>query len=175
VSDESFKEFVIGRGPELTRFATLLCHDRGEAEDLVQDTLASAYASWRRIESTASPEAYVRKMLVNRHVSWWRRHRGRVEPRAVLPETAIADPTDAAALGDAVRRALTILPPRQRAAVILRYYADYPDADIAEALGCAEATVRSQISRALATLRRLEDLGASTGALALELPERTRT
>jgi RNA polymerase sigma-70 factor (sigma-E family) len=169
MTDDSFREFVVGRGPELTRFATLLCHDRGEAEDLVQDTLASAYANWRRIEGTTSPEAYVRKMMVNRHVSWWRRHRGRVEPRAELPEAATPDHTEAAALGDAVRRALTSLPPRQRAAVILRYYADYADADIAEALGCAEATVRSQISRALAALRD------STGALSLELPERTRT
>lgn len=169
MSDETFREFVIGRGPELTRFATLLCRNHQEAEDLVQDTLASAYASWRRIETTDSPEAYVRRMLVNRHVSWWRRHRGRVESRAELPETASPDHTDASALRDAVRRALGTLPPRQRAAVILRYYADYPDVEIAEALGCAEATVRSQISRALASLRE------ATGALHLELSERTPT
>lgn len=154
--DDSFREFVVGRGPELTRFATLLCRDRQEAEDLVQDTLASAYVSWRRIEGTESPESYVRRMLVNRHISWWRRHRGRVEPRAVLPEVATPDHTEAAAVGDALRRAVHNLPPRQRAAVILRYYADYSDAEVAEALGCAEATVRSQISRALAALRQLE-------------------
>ena len=94
MSDEAFQEFVLARGPELTRFATLLCRNRTEAEDLVQDTLASAYASWRRIEATASPEAYVRRMLVNRHVSWWRRHRGRVEPRAVLAEFGTVIPED---------------------------------------------------------------------------------
>jgi RNA polymerase sigma-70 factor (sigma-E family) len=153
MTDESFREFVVARGPDLTRMAALLCRDRGEAEDLVQDTLASAYASWRRIEATASPEAYVRRMLVNRHVSWWRRHRGRVEPRAVVPDVAVVDPTDAAATTDAVRRMLRELPARQRAAVVLRYYADYSDAQIADTLGCSEVTVRSQISRALASLR----------------------
>jgi RNA polymerase sigma-70 factor (sigma-E family) len=153
MSDDSFRDFVVARGPDLTRMAALLCQDRAEAEDLVQDTLASAYASWRRIEAATSPEAYVRRMLVNRHVSWWRRHRGRVEPRADVPDTVTPDPTDAAATTDAVRRMLRELPPKQRAAVVLRYYADYPDAQIAETLGCTEPTVRSQISRALATLR----------------------
>jgi RNA polymerase sigma-70 factor (sigma-E family) len=153
MTDESFREFVIARGPDLTRMAALLCRNRAEAEDLVQDTLASAYAGWRRIEATQSPEAYVRRMLVNRHVSWWRRHRGRVEPRAVVPDAATPDPTDAAATTDAVRRMLRSLPPRQRAAIVLRYYADYSDAQIADTLGCSEPTVRSQISRALASLR----------------------
>jgi RNA polymerase sigma-70 factor (sigma-E family) len=165
MSDESFREFVVARGPDLTRMAALLCRDRTEAQDLVQDTLASAYANWRRIESTASPEAYVRRMLVNRHVSWWRRHRGRVETRADVPDAATADPTEAAVNADAVRRMLRELPPRQRAAVVLRYYADYSDSQIAETLGCTEPTVRSQISRALAALRQPVS----------DRPERTRT
>ncbi|MGN6473599.1 MAG: SigE family RNA polymerase sigma factor [Mycobacteriales bacterium] len=168
MSDDSFREFVVARGPDLTRMATLLCRDRSEAEDLVQDTLASAYASWRRIEATASPDAYVRRMLVNRHVSWWRRHRGRVEPRADVPDVSAPDPTEATATTDAVRRMLRELPPRQRAAVVLRYYADYSDAQIAETLACSEATVRSQISRALATLRepaRTPELGLTERTL----------
>ncbi|HWA66202.1 MAG TPA: SigE family RNA polymerase sigma factor [Mycobacteriales bacterium] len=153
MGEDSFREFVVGRGPELTRFATLLCRDRHEAEDLLQDTLASAYASWRRIERVDSPEAYVRRMLVNRHVSRWRRHRGRTEPRAAVPDTTTPDHAEANATADAVRRMLRDLPPRQRAAVVLRYYADYTDAQIAETLGCSEPTVRSQISRALTHLR----------------------
>ena len=169
MSDDSFREFVIARGPDLTRVATLLCRDRGEAEDLVQDTLASAYASWRRIEAAASPEAYVRRMLVNRHVSWWRRHRGRVEPRAAVPDSPTPDSTEAAATTDAVRRMLRDLPPRQRAAVVLRFYADYSDSQIAETLGCSEGTVRSQISRALASLR------APASAAESGLIERTRS
>lgn len=170
MSEDSFREFVIARGPGLTRLAALLCHDRAEAEDLVQDTLASAYASWRRIEATTAPEAYVRRMMVNRHVSWWRRHRGRVEPRAAVPDTVQpGDPTDASATADAVRRMLRELPPKQRAAVVLRYYADYSDSQIAEALGCSEPTVRSQISRALAALR------GPAGRPELGFTERTRT
>lgn len=164
MSDDSFREFVIARGPDLTRMAALLCGNRAEAEDLVQDTLASAYASWRRIESTASPDAYVRRMLVNRHVSWWRRHRGRIEPRATVPDVIGPDPTDAAGTTDAVRRMLRELPSRQRAAVVLRYYADYSDAQIAETLGCSEPTVRSQISRALASLREPARLAEGTEA-----------
>lgn len=160
MSDNSFHEFVVGRGPELTRFATLLCRDPHEAEDLLQDTLAAAYAKWHRIEGLEAPEAYVRRMLVNRHVSRWRKHRGRVEPRATMPDIAVCDEADASANTDAVRRMLRELPPKQRAAVVLRYYADYTDAQIAETLGCSEPTVRSQISRALAHLRA---------------PERTRT
>jgi RNA polymerase sigma-70 factor (sigma-E family) len=153
MSDDSFREFVVGRGPELTRFATLLCRDRHEAEDLLQDTLAAAYAGWRRIEGVESPEAYVRRMLVNRHVSRWRRHRGRTEPRAAVPDVAGPDSSEATATADAVRRMLRERPAKQRAAVVLRYYADYTDAQIAETLGCSEPTVRSQISRALAHLR----------------------
>jgi RNA polymerase sigma-70 factor (sigma-E family) len=157
MSNQSFSDFVVARGQELTRFAHVLSHDRAEAEDLVQDTLASAYMSWRRIERTTSPEAYVRRMMVNRHISIWRRHRNRVEPRHELPEQPAPDRMAAADLADALLTIVRDLPPKQRAAIVLRFYADYPDSDIAEALGCSEATVRSQISRALNSLRALAD------------------
>jgi RNA polymerase sigma-70 factor (sigma-E family) len=149
----SFEEFVTARGHELTKFAHLLAHDRSDAEDLVQDTLATAFANWKRVEQAGSPEAYVRRVMVNRHISIWRRHRGRVEPRRELPETPTPDTTGGTDLTHALRGIVRDLPPKQRAAVVLRYYADYPDSEIAEALGCSEATVRSQISRALSTLR----------------------
>ncbi len=157
MTEQSFSDFVVARGHELTRFAHLLSPNRAEAEDLVQDTLASAYASWRRIERAHSPEAYVRRMMVNRHISLWRRHRNRVEPRHLLPEVPTADTTGRADVSDALLRLVRDLPPKQRAAVVLRYYADYPDRDIAEALGCSQATVRSQISRALTSLRDLAE------------------
>jgi RNA polymerase sigma-70 factor (sigma-E family) len=149
----SFDDFVVARGQSLTKLAHLLSHDRGEAEDLVQETLASAYARWHKIERADYPEAYVRRMMVNRHISLWRRHRGRVEPRHVLPERTVPDPSATSDLSHALRDIVRTLPAKQRAAVVLRYYADYADADIAEALGCSPATVRSQISRALTTLR----------------------
>jgi RNA polymerase sigma-70 factor (sigma-E family) len=149
----SFDDFVVARGHELTKFAHLLSHDRADAEDLVQDTLASAFASWKRIERTESPEAYVRRMMVNRNITLWRRHRNRTEPRQDLPEAPSPDTTSSTDLAQALRGIVRALPPKQRAAVVLRYYADYPDAEIADALGCSQATVRSQISRALMTLR----------------------
>jgi RNA polymerase sigma-70 factor (sigma-E family) len=149
----SFDDFVVARGHSLTKLAHLLSHDRGEAEDLVQDTLASAYARWHKVERAEYPEAYVRRMMVNRHISLWRRHRGRVQLRHVLPERSLPDPSATSDLSLALRDIVRTLPAKQRAAVVLRYYADYADADIADALGCSEATVRSQISRALTTLR----------------------
>jgi RNA polymerase sigma-70 factor (sigma-E family) len=157
MSTQSFNDFVVARGHELTKFANLLARNRAEAEDLLQDTLAAAYASWRRIERAGAPDAYVRRMMVNRHISIWRRHRNRIEPRQQLPEPSVPDATAAADVADAVLRIVRDLPPRQRAAIVLRYYADYPDSEIAEALGCSEATVRSQISRALTSLRALAD------------------
>ena len=99
----SFDEFVVARGHELTKFAHLLAHDRADAEDLVQDTLASAFASWKRIEQAGSPEAYVRRMMVNQHISIWRRHRNRVEPRHELPERPSPDTTSGTDLAHALR------------------------------------------------------------------------
>jgi RNA polymerase sigma-70 factor (sigma-E family) len=173
----SFDDFVVARGASLTKLAHLLSRDRGEAEDLLQETLASAYARWRRIERTEFPEAYVRRMMVNRHTSLWRRHRGRVEPRHVLPERSLPDPSAASDLSHALREIVRDLPAKQRAAVVLRYYADYTDAGIADALGCSEATVRSQIYRALTTLRgAAERSGIDPADVDLvDLPARERT
>lgn len=157
MDEQGYVEFVIGRGHDLLRFATVLCRDRHEAEDLLQDTLAVAYSHWSRVERFESPDAYVRRVMVNRHVSLWRRHRNRVEPRAEIPQPASPDTGDASADRDEVYRLLRRLPPRQRAAVVLRYYADYSDTAIAAVLGCSTSTVRSQISRALSTLRTQAD------------------
>jgi RNA polymerase sigma factor (sigma-70 family) len=94
--------------------------------------------------------------MANQHVSWWRsRRRERLTDNA--PEVTVPDATAAHAAAAAVRDGVRSLPPRQRAAVVFRYYEDLDDAAIAEALGCSVATVRSQISRALATLRRRYD------------------
>jgi RNA polymerase sigma-70 factor (sigma-E family) len=175
MSEPTFSEFVTARGQELTRFAWLLSRDPTEAQDLVQDTLAAAYVSWRRIERSASPEAYVRRMMVNRHISIWRRHRNRIEPRPELPESAATDPVSATVVTDAVRMIVRGLPPRQRAAIVLRYYADCPDREIADALGCSTATVRSQICRALSRLRaaaEANDIGPADLAL-IDVSERT--
>lgn len=151
--DSGFEEFVAARGHALVRVAYLLTGDHALAEDLVQSAFAKAYVHWSRIATMDSPEAYVRRVIVNQHVSWWRRRRDREEPRAVLPETALLDVTELHASQSLVRAAIRSLPVRQRAAVVLRYFEGLSDPEIATALGCSASTVRSQISRALASIR----------------------
>jgi RNA polymerase sigma-70 factor (sigma-E family) len=158
-----FTEYVAGQRPALMRFATVLTCQTWLAEDLVSDVLCRAFERWDRISRMAEPHAYVRRMVVNDYLSW-RRRLHRTSPRAdVEPDTAgQSDGADERAERDAMIRRLAGLPRRQRAAVVLRYYAGLPDAEIAAQLGCREPTVRSQISRALATLR--VDLTANSRA-----------
>ncbi|MGI5167943.1 SigE family RNA polymerase sigma factor [Spirillospora sp. CA-253888] len=145
-----FGEYAAQRSARLLRTAYLLCRDWATAEDLVQTALTRAWLAWRRIGD--DPDPYVYRILVNTHASWWRRRwRGEV-PTGRLPDRP--DPASAAVedrevLWDALAR----LGRRERAAVVLRYFADLEHAAIAEILGCSPVTVRSQISRALAKLR----------------------
>ncbi len=149
-----FGEYVARQRPALMRFATVLTGQTWLAEDVVSDVLGRAFERWDRISTMAEPHAYVRRMVVNEYLSWHRRL-ARTHPRADvevdLPR--VDDGADVRAERDAMISRLARLPRRQRAAVVLRYYVGMSDADIAEELGCREVTVRSQISRALATLR----------------------
>ena len=149
-----FDEYVARQRPGLMRFATVLTCQTWLAEDLVSDVLCRAYERWDRISLMAEPHAYVRRMVVNEYLSW-RRRLLRSSARADMEETAapLSDGADERAERDAMIRRLADLPKRQRAAVVLRYYAGLPDAEIAAELGCRVTTVRSQISRALAALR----------------------
>jgi RNA polymerase sigma-70 factor (sigma-E family) len=145
-----FSEYVRAQRPALMRFATVLTGQTWLAEDLVSDVLGRAFERWDAIAVTAHPHAYVRRMIVNEHLSWRRRL---MRIRHEVPERAVADGTEDHAERDAMIALLARLPRRQRAAVVLRYYAGLSDAEVADELGCRESTVRSQISRALATLR----------------------
>lgn len=151
--EEDYREFVVASSARLGRLARMLSADPHAGEDLLQATLLKTWSSWPRVRKTENPDAYVRRVMVNTAAKGYRRRwRGEV-PTDVLPESIRADDTrtvdDRSMLVDAVRR----LPPRQRAAVVLRYFLDLSDQDIADSLGCSVATVRSQISRALVTLR----------------------
>jgi RNA polymerase sigma-70 factor (sigma-E family) len=150
----AFEEFVAARLPALLRFAAALTGDRATAEDTVQEALVRAHARWRRIAPMEQPEAYVRKMILNEYLSWRRRF-ARIEPRAQPPMPHHDGPDHATvhAERDALRAELARLPRRQRAVLVLRYYAGMSDAEIAEALDCSAGTVRGYASRALATLR----------------------
>ena len=152
-SEDSFAAFMAAALPGLLRFGYVLTGDAHRGEDLAQTALVSTYRRWRKLRHD-EPHAYVRRAMVNAHMSLWRRHRR----EAPLPADfdRAADGTEPAQYDnvDLVLRALRVLPARQRAVMVLRYYDDLSEADIARTLGCSPGTVKSQASRALKTLRR---------------------
>lgn len=156
---EAFREYVVARGPALLRAATQLTGDCAEAEDLLQAALAKTYLAWDRINDRAAMDGYVRRAMVNTHITWWRRRKLEVYPTDTLPDRPVDDHTLRSELRDVLGRALHRLPERQRLALVLRYYEDMPEAEIAEALGITVGTVKSTISRAVAKLREDTELG----------------
>ena len=152
-NDEEFADLVHACWAGLYRTAYLMLGDAAEAEDLVQTALAKTYANWRRVRSVEAAPGYARTTMVNTAASWFRKKGWRnARPTETLPETAHeTDPT----LRPTVLDALTLLPPRQRAVIVLRYYEDLSVAQVATALGITDGTVKSQTSEALNRLRTL--------------------
>ncbi|MGI8434319.1 MAG: SigE family RNA polymerase sigma factor [Nocardioidaceae bacterium] len=146
---QSFESFVAARSATLLRTAYLLTQDNHLAEDLLQTSLAKAWRSWSRVET--SPDAYVRRILINTYSSWWRRRWNGEAPTAELPETGYRD-TDTGSLLE-MRAALARLPKGQRAVIVLRFFEDLTEAETARLLDCSVGTVKSQTSKALAKLR----------------------
>jgi RNA polymerase sigma-70 factor (sigma-E family) len=151
--EAAFRDYVTARGPALLKIAALLTGNQADAEDLLQAALAKIYLAWDRIHDHAALDAYVRRTMVNTQISWWRRRRVEEYPTDDIPDQAVADHAVVAALQDTVRRALDRLPRRMRAAVVLRYYEDMSEPEIADALGVSLGTVKSTVSRAVAKLR----------------------
>jgi RNA polymerase sigma-70 factor (sigma-E family) len=135
------------------RTAYLLTGNRADAEDLVQAALAKTYLAWDRIEDRGALDGYVRRAMVNTHISWWRRRRLEEYPTDEIPDQPVADQTGSSDLADTLRRAVDRLPQRMRAAVVLRYFEDMTEAEVAAALGVSLGTVKSTVSRAVAKLR----------------------
>ena len=152
-SDEEFRDFMRGRWPAMVRLAYTLTGDQGHAEDITQAAFASAYASWRRVRQAGDPDAYVRAIVIHENSKRFRKQRVREDLRAAVPEQ-IADADDSLADRAALRHALNQLGPRQRAVIVLRFWLDMSEAATARALDCSVGTVKSQASRALATLRK---------------------
>ena len=150
---DGFHEYVTARGRSLLRTAYLLTRNRADAEDLVQAALAKTYQAWDRIEDRQALDGYVRRAMVNTHISWWRRRRLDEYPTDEIPDRPAADPAGDSDLQDTLRRAIDRLPQRMRAAVVLRYYEDMTEAEVAAALGVSLGTVKSTVSRAVAKLR----------------------
>lgn len=154
----TFEEFVTARLPALVRYATVVTWDPHLAEDITQNVLVRAQARWTRIGRLDAPEQYVKRMLVNEFLSWRRRRAAHSIPLAgeslagLMPPAA--DQTARRDDRDAMLRLIATLPPRQRAVIALRFYEDLGVDQISEILGCRTVTVRTHLSRALATLQQ---------------------
>jgi RNA polymerase sigma-70 factor (sigma-E family) len=148
-----FETWLVAREPALQRTAHLLTGDVHTAQDLVQNTLAKLYLAWDRVSHSDNVDAYARRVLVNEHRSAWRRpvtRRERVTDE-VPDRPATGEEYDGSR--EAVWRFVSSLPPKQRTVVVLRFYEQLTEAEIADLMGISVGTVKSQSSRALASLR----------------------
>jgi RNA polymerase sigma-70 factor (sigma-E family) len=150
-ADDDFRDFVQARSPALLGTAYALTGDRGLAEDLLQTALLKTYRHWSQVRRSDRPEAYVRRVMANQRISWWRRRRV-AESGVDLPDRAGPVPYPMEDR-DELWQALHELPPRMRAVLVLRYWEDLPEAEVAAVLGCSAGSVKSQASRGLQRLR----------------------
>ncbi|MGC0334281.1 RNA polymerase sigma-70 factor (sigma-E family) [Streptomyces sp. SAI-170] len=175
---ERFRDFVDARWSALLRLANLLTGgDRHEAEDLVQIALMKALGRWGHVDD---PEGYVRKVMYRHQISRWRLRRPHREATFAAPpqDLGVADGTAAADLRISVAQALARLTPRQRTMLVLRYFEDLSETEVASVLGCSVGTVRSTTHRSLSRLRSLApELGApvQTAALSNSVPKGAHT
>lgn len=155
-ASEAFADWLRPRLPALLRLAAALSGSAQAAEDLVQDVMAKACLHWGRVQAARDPDAYLRAMVVNEHVSWrrrlartWRFLAARAAEPASIDSGFDQEVVDQAALNAEIAR----LPPRQRAVIVLRFLEDLSVGQTARILGCGESTVRATTTRALTRLR----------------------
>ena len=154
-ADQDFGAFVAARGASLFRLACLLTGSPSEADDLVQDSLEKVYMRWSRVSRADAPYPYVRRLMVNTLVSNRRRPARRAEVlRASPPDELVESGEQAVLEHQHVWPLVLALPTRQRAVIVLRYYEDLSEQQIADVLGCSTGSVKSQAHDALASLRR---------------------
>jgi RNA polymerase sigma-70 factor (sigma-E family) len=153
--DDEFTDFVAAHGAHLLRTACLVTGDSHLGEDLVQTALAKAYGSWVKVQQADHPVAYVRRLMINTHLSWVRRLTNTERPLERIPDGGTGDHQSAHAETDEMRRALLRLSPRVRTAVVLRFFEDLSEADTAALMGCSRSTVNNHVTRGLAALRGL--------------------
>lgn len=151
----AFAEFVAARSAALHRSAYLMVGDAQLAQDLLQEALTKTYVAWPRLRDPGSAEAYTRRTLTNTAIDWFRRKSWSERPSDSLPDIGHHGHEDSVADRTVLWSALQELPPRQRAAIVLRYYEDLTEAQTADAMGCAVGTVKSQVAAGLAKLRSL--------------------
>jgi RNA polymerase sigma-70 factor (sigma-E family) len=154
-----FGDYVRSRGGMLLRSALALTGgNRADAEDLVQATLIKAYQSWDRISDLAAVDTYVRRAMVNTHISTWRQRKVDEYPTDEIPDQPATDPTEERDLRDVLQQALDRLPRQMRVAVVHRYYEDMTEPQVAAAMGVTVGTVKSTVARAVGKLRQDEQL-----------------
>ena len=153
--EERFADFVRAHSATLFRTAYLMTGDYQRAEDVVQESLVRIYQRWTRVDQMAAPVAYARKVVVNRAASWWRKKSSRETPSPLYAEPVWGGHLDEVAEHQRVGQAVLALPGRQRAVMVLRYYEDMSEAQIAETLGMAPGTVKSHSH---AAIRRLNEI-----------------
>ena len=153
--DDAFTSYLLARQPALLRTAYLLTGDRATAEDVLQTSLAKLYLAWDRVERREAVDAYVRRIMLNEYRSMWRSPWRRREIAVdVVPETGSVTDRYDDGQGDLLWSFVQTLPRKQRAVVVLRYYEELREAEVADLLGISVGTVKSQASRALAGLRQ---------------------
>ena len=153
-SQDEVRAFVEARRPALYRSAYLLVGNAPDAEDFVQATLVRVIGAWDRIQRRDAPEVFARRVMVNLAASRWRRLKTHaLAVRRAVPSSLEPDPAEATTERDAMWEAIKALPVGMRAVVVLRYYEDLSEAQIATVLGCSPGTVKSQSSKALHHLR----------------------
>ncbi|GAA5057424.1 SigE family RNA polymerase sigma factor [Thermocatellispora tengchongensis] len=150
---DEFRAYVKTRGPALLRTAYQLTGHPADAEDLLQSALAKTYLAWDRIQDRAALDGYVRRAMVNINISWWRRRKLEEYPSEELPEPPAHVAPGNEPIHERLEEALDRLPDRMRAAIVLRYYEDMTEPEIAKTLGISVGTVKSTVSRAMAKLR----------------------
>jgi RNA polymerase sigma-70 factor (sigma-E family) len=163
-----FAEFVAARSASLYRTAYLMVGEHALAQDLLQEALTKTYVAWPRLREVSNAEAYTRRAITNTAISWSRKKSWHERPTETLPDRVVVTGGDELGTRDWLWRELQQLPPRQRAALVLRFYEDLSEAQTAAAMGCAVGTVKSQVSQGLKRLREQVgvDLVALTGQVA---------
>jgi RNA polymerase sigma-70 factor (sigma-E family) len=155
--DQEFQEFVAARGAALLRTAYLLTGDQQLSEDLVQTSLEKALRHWSKIKVASATEGYVRRIMYRENVSIWRQRHARDVLMAEPPETRGIPPScDQVEDRLMMREALLRLGARQRTVLVLRFYEDLTEEQVASAMGVTVGTVKSQTAKALDRLRRTE-------------------
>lgn len=147
---DEFDGFVRARYADLLRFARALTGSPEDGADLLHDALAATLRAWDRVESHGDPEGYIRRAMVNRNISLWRRRTREHVHLSLAPDPP---PTADHESRVSVWAAIRALPPRQRTVVALRFYEELPVSQVADLMGCSDGTVKSQTAKAVAKLR----------------------